>query len=343
MTDLPWPPLDTRRIGEHGRGDVLAQGADLSAPLASACWVDQSDLRHSYRRNRQLVKHRAYYSTRTGRNPNAVRVNLDMFRKLFRSVYDGLDAEGYFQEYCGYHCVDAGFVPGKLGHDLSGAVLLAVRKENLIPIHERLAYYAEDDLFDVIEFLHDHCSKPTASHFHDYGGCGIHASAFDQTAGRTTFRERVAPILELYGGGFELNHLGEVLALADDGLQGLFEAPVPSEDPQNIEARIEEAKRRFRRHRSTPDERRHAIRDLADVLEFLRPQLTTVLTKKDEADLFAIVNRFGIRHHNDKQQVDYDQAIFYSWLFYYYLATLHAALRLIRRASTENPAKRPQT
>lgn len=70
---------------------------------------------------------------------------------------------------------------------------------------------------------------------------------------------------------------------------------------------------------------------MAGVLEFLRPQLDGVLTNKDDAALFNIANNFGIRHHNEKQQNTYDKAIWYSWIFYFYLATIHAALRLIEK------------
>lgn len=80
------------------------------------------------------------------------------------------------------------------------------------------------------------------------------------------------------------------------------------------------------------------MRDLADVLEFLRPRVKEVLTSKDESDLFHLANNFGIRHHNDQQRTDYDRPIFYSWMFYYYLATIHAATRLIEReGSTASP------
>ena len=79
------------------------------------------------------------------------------------------------------------------------------------------------------------------------------------------------------------------------------------------------------------DERRDAVRDLADVLEYLRPQVKAVLQKKDESALFEIANNFSIRHHNAQQQGDYDKAIWYSWMFYFYLATIHAAVRLIER------------
>jgi hypothetical protein len=78
-------------------------------------------------------------------------------------------------------------------------------------------------------------------------------------------------------------------------------------------------------------ERRDAVRDLADVLEFLRPKLKVVLAKKDEAALFEIANNFGIRHHNAGQTTDYDKGIWYSWIFYFYLATIHAVIRLIER------------
>jgi hypothetical protein len=82
-------------------------------------------------------------------------------------------------------------------------------------------------------------------------------------------------------------------------------------------------------------DRRDAIRDLADVLEFLRPQVKQVLTSKDERDLFNIANNFGIRHHNEKQKTEYNKPIWYSWMFYYYLATIHASLRLIEEHKKE--------
>jgi hypothetical protein len=80
------------------------------------------------------------------------------------------------------------------------------------------------------------------------------------------------------------------------------------------------------------DERRDAVRDLADVLEFIKPQLKQVLAKSNEAELFNIANDFGIRHHRPDQKTDYDKPIFYRWLYYYYyLATIHAGVRLIQR------------
>jgi hypothetical protein len=81
---------------------------------------------------------------------------------------------------------------------------------------------------------------------------------------------------------------------------------------ENVRKRIESAVLRYRRHGSTLDDRRQAVRDLADVLEYLRPKVKALLTKPDESDLFNIANNFGIRHHNDKQKTTYDTALWLS-------------------------------
>jgi hypothetical protein len=90
----------------------------------------------------------------------------------------------------------------------------------------------------------------------------------------------------------------------------------------------------FRRYRASIQDRQTAVRELADVLEFLKPKLKEVLMKKDESDLFNIANNFDIRHNNKDQKTHYDKAIWLSWMFYYYLATIHASLRLIEKSET---------
>jgi hypothetical protein len=284
------------------------------------------------------MREKPYYSVRTGKNPLSGKIDLPMLIKLFKTLYVRFDDEGYFQEDLGFYCVDAGFISGTLGHDLEGVLLLELRKNDLSPIRSQIDNYAEDDLFDIIEFLYDHCSRPITRTYHNWSECGWHCETFDRELGQVEYREKVNRILKIYKEGYELSPNGEILVLADSGLEALLEAPLPSVDPDNIEARIDAARQKFRRYRSSLDERRDAIRDLADVLEFLRPKLKGIIISKDEDDLFNIANNFGIRHHNEKQKVNYDKAIWYSWLFYYYLATIHAVLRLIAKSQTS-----PQT
>ncbi len=279
------------------------------------------------------MRKKPYYSIRTGKNPLSSSIDLPMLIKLFSTLYSQWDIEGYFQEDLGFICVDAGFIPGSLGHDLDGVILLELRKTNLTPIRSMLESYDEDDLFDIIEFLYDHCSKPIERTYHNWSDCGWHCSAFDRPAGCAEYREKINRILAIYQEGYELSDDGEILTLPESGLAGLFEAPLPTIDPDNIEARVNAARLKFRRHRASLEDRRDAIRDLADVLEYLRPKLKGILTNRDESDLFNLANNFGIRHHNEDQKIKYDKPIWYSWLFYYYLATIHAVLRLIAKAN----------
>ena len=111
----------------------------------------------------------------------------------------------------------------------------------------------------------------------------------------------------------------------------MFEADIPEKDQENITDKMNEAIIKFRRHRSTLEDRRSAVRELVDVLEFLKPEIKKTLNRKDETDLFNIANNFGIRHHNAGQQTEYDKSIWYSWMFYFYLATIHSVLRLTNK------------
>lgn len=275
---------------------------------------------------------RRYYSVRSGKNAGAVQLTFDQLRTQFASAYDHFNRADYFQEYFGYWCVDSENVAGKLGTNIEGQFLRRLRKDDLWPVREKVAHYSEDDLFDVIEFLYDHISKPLEGHFHSYGGCGTHYYTFDRDAGRVEFRDELNDFLRDYGEGYELSVDGEILTVGQPGLATLEAAELPRFDPENVESRVASAVRKFRRYRSSSQDRRDAIRDLADVLEFLRPKLKVVLAVKDEADLFNIANNFAIRHHDEKQKGKYDKAIWYSWMFYFYLATIHAGLRMLTKA-----------
>lgn len=273
---------------------------------------------------------RNYYSVRTGKISPDQQVNFEVLKKLFSVTYNKLNSDGYFQKYFGINCED-GYIPGELGQDIDVIVFVSLKKDNLYPIYQNLPNYTEDDFFDIIEFLHDHCSKGQNGHYHSWNDCGYHYEEFNDIEGQKHFRELLNPILREYKDGFEISESGEILILSDNGLSNLFEADIPTNDKDNISNKINSAILKFRRHKSTLDDRKEAIRELADVLEFLRPAIKQHLNKKDENDIFNIANNFGIRHHNKDQQTEYDKAIWYSWIFYYYLATVHAVLRMTNK------------
>lgn len=278
---------------------------------------------------------RRYYSVRVGKNQGALNLDLATLKTLFTSSFRKFDGKSYFQEAFGYPCVDApgDYWLGDLGQRPEAALLMALRKPlKLEPIEVNITQYSEDDLFDLIEFLYDCASRPAQRYYHDYANCGWHSSGpYDRASARTEFRNEINSYIRDYQNGYELTEQGEILSLADTGLQTLIDAQLPTYDPTNVEQRVDVAVRKFRRHGSSLDDRRDAIRDLADVLEYLRPKIDKyLLSKKDDVALFGIANNFAIRHHNEDQQSNYNRAIWYSWMFYFYLATVHAAIRVIR-------------
>jgi len=187
----------------------------------------------------------------------------------------------------------------------------------------------------LIEFLHDFCSKGIDGYYHSWNDCGHHYEVFNDKEGQKHFRDSINTMFKKSNHKYELSENGEILQLADTGLSHLFDADIPTDDKDNIEIKVEKAILKFRRYKSTLDDRQDAIRDLVDVLEFLRPQAKQLLQKKDESDLFNIANNYGIRHHNEIQKNNYDKPIWLSWMFYHYLATIHALLRIINKNKPE--------
>lgn len=273
-----------------------------------------------------------YYSQRKGTNPNVTGLPLEDVVGLSRRVFDQLQEDGYFSQAFGYECVDAGHVNGKV-RDVELEMLLSVRKKGLWPVSEKSLAYSEDDFFDVVEFLYQHVSKPIDGTFHNWNECGMHWETFNKAAGQAEFRERINVVLEHYKNPFELSPTGEVLHKPEAGFEPIFAADVPTKDA-NIVSRVNAAILRYRRHGSTVDDRRQAVRDLADVLEYLRPKVKSLLTSADEKDLFNLANNFGIRHHNNQQKTGYDGSLWLSWMFYFYLATIHVLLRKREQAKT---------
>lgn len=261
-----------------------------------------------------------YYSLRAGTYPNIDGLTLNDTVDLFVRVYNQLKCDGYFDEAFGFYFEEIdSFISGTI-KDIDLEILLKIRKKNLWPLSTYASSYTGDDFFDIIEFLYQNVSKPIDG--------TSHWETFNRQDGQQEFRDKINSVLAHYKKKYELSERGEILQKPDAGFELIFEADVPSED-KNIIERINSATISFRRHGSTIDTRRQAVRDLADVLEYLKPQVKSLINKKDEDDLFNIANNFGIRHHNDRQKTNYDAALWLSWMFYFYLSTIHVVLRKI--------------
>jgi len=276
---------------------------------------------------------RRYYSIRTGQNQS--KLDLVTLKKLFLATYRQFEEKHYFQEAFGGCAKDRDRVHGEVGTNIDAYFFRRLRKQNLWPIVLNLNRYSEDDLFDIIELLYDLVSKPMTNFTKLCPDCGgNHYYLFDKASGQLEFRREINEFLQDYRDGYQLSG-GEILSICDPGLEGLLEAEVPTLDPDNVDGRLKQAVLKYRRHSSSDEEKRESVRALADILEYLKKKYGTSLVKADESDLFQIANRFGIRHHDPRQNTDYDAATWLPWMFYIYLASIHLSIRLIQRANSE--------
>jgi hypothetical protein len=274
---------------------------------------------------------------------------------------DEMQKRDYLQEWHGYSCMFAGAVNGRAG-DMSLAdhieaetgwrdawplpdplAVLAVEDDMIIPEGEwdRLQQGAEDKLFDLIEYFHRHVSEGIEDHghFHMAAGspCGWHYEDFDPAPAQALFRERMNRTLMGYRDGFRIGETGQIEHTADDGLDQLIDAALPTKDP-DIAQRVAGAIALYRNRGRTEEDLRLAVRELFDVLEKLRPEMKAEMLRGDEGALFNIANNFTVRHLREGQKGNYDSAIWHSWMFYVNLSTIHAITRLVNRKARQQAA-----
>jgi hypothetical protein len=267
-----------------------------------------------------------YWSQRKGLT---AKYNFSDAKIAIKSIVDDFTNRCYFQEYYGYDCVDAenNFVSGRAGNDISNFIFRRIKKRLGWPLN--IEVFDEDTLFDIIELYHDTISYPVDGYYHSFCQCGHHYHSFDTIKGQEEYRKEINEILADYENGYELNADGEIVLLLTPGLNELTTASIPtkSDEETKIKNKVEWAVKKYRDRHSTIIDRREAVRELADVLEYLKPTLQSVMLTADEKALGNIANNFAIRHNNSNQKEDYSLA-WLSWIFYLYLSTIHLCLRL---------------
>lgn len=292
---------------------------------------------------------RIYWSDRLGRGPRGDPTLADVYRSVTLAARE-MNQRDFLQEWYGYACVDRVDGQGRAGVDLATHMETVLGYRNPWPLpdepvemsedyvfsqdaYEAAVLTAEDRLFDVVEFLFDHISagikEPSA--YHSYGACGWHYRRFDPEPARTLFRSRINAVLRNYHGGYLLSEAGEIEHAAPTGLQQLIEAPLITTD-ETIRSRVDVAIAIYRSRGRTAEQQRDAVRNLFDVLEKLRPSIQAEMLSGDEKDLFNIANNFSIRHLNEHQKGNYESALWFSWLFYVNLSTIHLLTRLKARS-----------
>lgn len=267
---------------------------------------------------------RSYYSSRKGSN------NISLFDLPTRvgNLFSHFHQKDYFKELLGVSC----------NEKPESANSLAYVSLGFSPFPLRNSILSEDKIFDVLEYLFDNISKPqkwtnladeTGFNYYDW-------ASYDQKEGQLEFSKLANVFLKDYGVGYEINKDGVILAIGKEGLETILVSEIIEYDEVNVDSRVRNAILKWRNKELSWDVRREAIRELADVFEWLKKneELEKVIIPKDDNVLFNIANNFAIRHHEPKQRSNYDKEIWYPWMFHFYLATYHAAIRLLKKNKT---------
>ncbi len=99
------------------------------------------------------------------------------------------------------------------------------------------------------------------------------------------------------------------------------------------DTRIRHARELFFQEPQTMELMRSACVELASVLESMRKGLATYFSSTDEDTFFAVVNKFDIRHNNERtKQLEYPEQL--EWVFYTLLNTINTYVKLRNRLVT---------
>lgn len=278
----------------------------------------------------EASQHRRPYWSQRQRGVPAHTARQAETARQFVALVSELDALGYFERAFGKDCVDD---PAEV--DASDVIEYEIGVPDLWPLPAHLLSDNLDLFCDVVEVLHDLVARPGKRHFHSFSGCGWHHGQFSIETGRTIYRWRVNQLLARSDLGLRLaedgEDIGRMVTVPGDARGELVETMANRDDGETGD-QVRHAIALFRDRGADRHSKRSAVVQLCHVLEERRQFLKQNLLSKDEGALFHIANQFNLRHQNDNQQGNYDEA-FLDWMFWWYLATIDLTDRIATRDS----------
>ncbi|MDF9556307.1 hypothetical protein P5757_09540 [Bacillus tropicus] len=234
--------------------------------------------------------------------------DLSDLRKLFIHFHDTLRLEGYLERFYG-GIIGGNWYNSAYGSDINAFGLAETGFRGILPVDNYTAY-TETQIFTLIELFYNYVNDINYSHLSN---------------GKEEYRKRINKILSSYGKGWEFTKEGYVRELIEDGLSELVDNTY---EDSSTYSEVQKVKQKFLKYDSTLDDKKDALIRLGSILEPLRAEMTTKISKEDTSAIFNILNNFQLRHNNANQKTDYDKDIYYPWMFYQILAALDAFLKI---------------
>lgn len=189
----------------------------------------------------------------------------------------------------------------------------------IYPIDECYQWYTEKDLFTIIEILYDNIG------YYDFEN-----SKFITEEPKEEFLEHINNILKLYSDGYMLEKSnGFIMKIPNQAISELLREDVSCINDDGIIEQMKSATEKYYRFGSTLDDKKGAIKILADILEPLREELKKIFgtdlgVNKNIHDklIFEIVNKFNIRHNDISQNKEYKKDVWYDWMMQYYTSVI---------------------
>lgn len=265
-----------------------------------------------------------YYSSRNGLlDLESMKLNLREFRKYFEQTYLYFEEKGDFK-LAFYGDANTIIKVPLLKPSPEAFLFKQTGKKGLFPLDENIRKLDKQTMFTLIEILH-HVIWEKSSYRTFLTIEDLYES---ENSSQIEFREMINNYLMHLDEGYELSAKGYIIDLQEDVLRNLIYQDLPEKTDDSITEQVETAIKMFFKHDSNLEEKKKAINILADILEPFRQKVKNITSSKHDALIFNTVNQYGIRHNNIDQKTNYDKPIWYEWMFHYYLATIHATLRL---------------
>lgn len=180
--------------------------------------------------------------------------------------------------------------------------------------------------FDFLEILHELAADPRMTK--------TKRLTYSRKDGQRLFREAINPDLALYEAPHQMLSNGQIVEISNKPVIELAEQALHVIDidgiPDSVARPVNNAVTNYIKRGATVDEKKTAVRELADALESIRPSIKTHLLSADEGELFKVANQFAIRHNDSKQKSDYNKSIWYDWMFHVNLAALLTVIKILR-------------